>query len=76
MKVTIIQIVISALGTVTKRLVQGLEDLEIRERVERFPNYNIVEIRQNTEKSPGDLRRLAVPQTPGENSKEKIIRMN
>ena len=26
-------------------------------------NYNIVEIGQNTEKSPGDLRRLAVFQT-------------
>ena len=26
-------------------------------------NYNIVEIGQNTEKSPGDLRRLAVTQT-------------
>ena len=27
------------------------------------PNYSIVEIGQNTEKSPGDLRRLAVTQT-------------
>ena len=34
MKMTIIQIVIGALGTVTKGLVQGLEDLEIRGRVE------------------------------------------
>ena len=24
-----------------------------------YPNYSIVEIDQNTEKSPGDLRRLA-----------------
>ena len=31
------------------------------------PNYSIVEIGQNTEKSPGDLRRLAVTQTPVEN---------
>ena len=29
------------------------------------PNYTIVEIAQNTEKSPGDLRRLDVTQTPG-----------
>ena len=29
--------------------------------------YSIVEINQNTEKSPGDLRRLAVTQTPVEN---------
>ena len=28
------------------------------------PNYCINEIGQNTEKSPGDLRRLAVTQTP------------
>ena len=33
-KVTIIPIVISAFGTVTKRLLKGLEDLEVRERVE------------------------------------------
>ena len=30
------------------------------------PNYSIVEIGQNTEKSPGDLR-LVVTQTPGKN---------
>ena len=28
------------------------------------PNYSIIEIGQNTEKSPGDLRRLTVTQTP------------
>ena len=28
------------------------------------PNYSIDEISQNTETSPGDLRRLAVTQTP------------
>ena len=28
------------------------------------PNYTIIENSQNTEKSPGDLRRLAVTQTP------------
>ena len=33
MKVTIIPIVIGALGTVTKGLVQGAEDLEVTERV-------------------------------------------
>ena len=34
MKVTVIPIVIGVLGTVTKGLVKGLEDLEIRGRVE------------------------------------------
>ena len=28
------------------------------------PNYSIVEIGQNTEKRPGDLRKLAVTQPP------------
>ena len=31
------------------------------------PNYSIIEIGQNTKKSPGDLRRLAVTQTPMKN---------
>ena len=31
------------------------------------PKYTIVEIGQNTEKSPGDLRRLAFIQTSVEN---------
>ena len=34
MKVTIIPIVIGALGTVTKGLIKGLEDFEITGRVE------------------------------------------
>ena len=32
------------------------------------PNYYIIENGQNTVKSPGDLRRLAVTQTPVKNS--------
>ena len=34
MKVTVLPIVIGALGTITSGLVQGLEDMEIRGRVE------------------------------------------
>ena len=30
---------------------------------EDHPNYSIVEISQNTEKSPGDLKRLAITQS-------------
>ena len=29
-----------------------------------YPDYNIIKMSQNTEKSPEDLRRLAVTQTP------------
>ena len=56
MKVTIVPTVISALGTITKGLLKGLEDLEVSGRVE------IIQ-----EKSPGDLRRLAVTKTPVKN---------
>ena len=34
MKVTIVPIVIGTLGTITKGLLKGLEDLEVGERVE------------------------------------------
>ena len=30
------------------------------------PDYSIIKIGKNTEKSPGDLKRLAVTQTPKE----------
>ena len=60
---TAITIIIGALDTVTKGLVKRLEDLEIRGIVETLQT-SIVEISQNTAKSPGDLRRLAVTQIP------------
>ena len=56
MNVTIILIVIVAFGTVTKGLLKGLGDLEVGDHL----NNSIFENAQNTEKSPGDLRRLAV----------------
>ncbi len=66
MKVTIVPIVIGALGTVIKGLLKGLEDLEVGGRVGDYPNDSITENGQNTKKSPGDLRRL-VSQTPVKN---------
>ncbi len=45
MKVTIIPVVIGALGTVTEGLVQGLEDLEIRGRVETIHTTDFIKIR-------------------------------
>ena len=38
-----------------------------KDECEDNPNYNIVEIGQNTKKSPGDLRSHAVTQAPVEN---------
>ena len=53
-------IVIGAFGTVAKWLLKSLEDLEVGGRVET----SIIEDGQNTEKSSGDLRRLAITQSP------------
>ena len=64
MKVTIILIVIGGFGTVTKGLLKGLEDLEVGGRMDTIQTTSIIEDGQNTEKSPGDLRRLAVTQRP------------
>ena len=37
------------------------------------PNYSIIVIGQNTKVSPGDLRRLAVTQTPAKNYQLKLM---
>ena len=64
MKVTIIPIVIGALGTVTKWIVKGPRRFGSWLPSGDHPNNSIIENGQNTEKSPGDLRRLAVTQSP------------
>ncbi len=63
MKVTIILIVIGAFGTVTKGLIMILEDMEIKGRMGTIQTTALLKTGQNTEKSPGHLRRLAVTQT-------------
>ena len=37
------------------------------------PNYNIVEISQNTKKSPGGFSRLAITQIPVENHQLRLV---
>ena len=56
MKVTIVLIVIGALGTITKGLLRGLEGLEVGGRVETIQNDSTAKNGQNPETSPGDLR--------------------
>ena len=65
MKVAFIPIIIGTIDTVTKKSIKGLENLEIRGRVETI-QYCINDIGQNTGKSLGDLRRL-VTQTSVKN---------
>ena len=64
MKGTIVPIVIGAFGTITKGLLKGLEDLEVGGQVETIQTTALLSTDRTTEKSPGDLRRLAVTQTP------------
>ena len=68
---TIVSIVIDDFGTVTKGLFKGQEDLEVGAR--DHPNYCTIENFQNTEKSPEDLRKLAVTQAPEEAHKLKLM---
>ena len=67
MKVTIVPIAIGALGTVTKGIIKGSGGLGSWRTGRDYPNDSIAEDGQNTETSPGDLRRLAVTQTPVKN---------
>ena len=65
MKVMVILIVIDRISTVTGRLRnKGTHGDQ--------PNYRI-KIGQNTKKSPGDLRRLAVTQTPMKNHQLLLV---
>ena len=64
MKVMFLPTVIGAFDAVTKGLLKRLEDLENKRMNGDHLNYYVIEISQNTEKSLGDLRRLAVTWTP------------
>ena len=68
MMATIIPIVNGAFGTVNKGLIiKEPGGLGSWWTSGDHPNDSIIENGQNTEKSPGDLRRLAVTQTPVKN---------
>ena len=61
MKLSVISIVVGALGMIPKGIETRLYKSETRGRI---GTVQTVLISQNTEKSPGYLRRLAVPQNP------------
>ena len=68
MKMTVIPIVIGALGTVTKGSIQGLEDLEIRGQVETIQTIHPLLILARI------LRRvLEVTQTPMRNPRLTLV---
>ena len=72
-KGTAILIVIVALGIFTKGIEKETGRLENKWTSGGYPNYSIIKIGQNTEKSPGDLRRLAVSLTPLEDHQLTLL---
>ena len=70
---TVIPIVICVLGTVTKELVQELDDLEIRRRVETIQATVLLRSAKDTKKSLGDLRRFVVTKTPAETHQLTLV---
>ena len=67
MKVTIVPIVIDMLGTISKGLLKGLEDLEVGGRVETIQTTALLRTARILRRGLEDLRRLAVTQTPVKN---------
>ena len=56
-----------------QRFCTGTGRLGKKRTSEDHPNYSIVDIGQNSKKSPLDLRRLAVTQTPMENLQRTLM---
>ena len=74
MRVAIIPLVIGTLGTVPRRQEKKTGEIENQRTNRVYPNNNIAEIGQNTEKSPGNLRRLAVTETLVNDHLLKLVR--
>ena len=51
-------------NVITKVFGKKTGGIENKSMIGDHPNNSIIKIGQNTKKSPGDLRRLAVTQTP------------
>ena len=56
-----------------QKITKGTERLGNKRTSEDHPNYYIIENDQNTEKSPGDLRKLPVTQTPVKDHQLKLM---
>ena len=57
-----------------QRIGKGIGRLGNKRASGDTPDYSIIMIGQNTEKSPGDLRRLAVTLTPVKNPRLTLVR--
>ena len=75
MKVKIIPIVIGVFVS-PQSIIKGTGGLVSKRMRGDHPNFNIIKNGQNTEKSPGDLRILAVTKTAVKNSPDLIYNNN
>ena len=69
----VIPVVVGALVTVPKSLEERLEWSENQRKSQDHPYHSFVKIGQNTKKSLGALRRLAVTQTSVKNNRLKLV---
>ena len=60
LKITVKPIAVSALREVLKSLENGLAELEVGGQIETIQTTTLLRSSRSTEKSPGDLRKLAV----------------
>ena len=56
-----------------QRIIRGRGGLRNKRKSGDHPNYYIIENDRNTVKSPGDLQRLAVTQTPEKDHQLKLL---
>ena len=56
-----------------KRIIKRTGGLGSKKTSGDHPNYSIIENGQNTEKSPGDLRKLAVNQTQMKDHQQALV---
>ena len=63
----VIPTVVNTLGVIAKRISKETGGLGNKRTIRDHPDTSTIKISQNTEKSPGDLRRLAVTQPPVRN---------
>ena len=71
-KVTVIPIIIGALGTISQRIHKRTGGRRNKSISRDHPNHSI-KIVQNTKKNPEDMRRLAVTQSPRKNQQLTLV---
>ena len=73
MKERVITIVVGMLVTVPKRMEKETGGTGGQRKNWEYKDHSSVKISKNTEKGPGDLRRLAVTLTPAKNHQLKLV---